>query len=174
MGGRILHRQSYSYQDLAAAPGFTPEMLHERVEEHHHEVIESLRNGSLSFDSALFDSGSATVHSGIEIRMLQFTPRSQDGQAILRVEVMSRGKTEPVAGASIDITIEGAEPSISLQGTSDARGQCELRFAMPSLPADGAALSVRVSTTSARESLRYTLRPKTKSPVNQPQDDSNR
>ena len=174
MGGRILHRQSYSYQELAAAPGFTEEMLRERVEEHHREVIESLRSGSLSFDSALFDSGSATLGAGIEIRIRQFLPRDQDGQAVLRVEVLSRGKTEPVSGASIDITMDGAEPSILLQGTSDANGQCELRFAMPSLPADGAVLSVRASTASAQELLKYTLRPKGKSPANQPQNDSNR
>lgn len=174
VGGRIVHRQSYSYRELAAAHGFTQEMLHERVEEHHREVIESLRNGSLSFDATLFDSGSATVPSAIAIRIMQFVPRGQDGQAILRVEVLNRNQAEPVAGARIGVSIEGAASDLSLQGISDINGQCELRFTMPSLRADGAVFCIKASTVSTQESMKYALRPKAKSPASHPQNDDNR
>jgi hypothetical protein len=168
LGGRILHRRSSSYQEFMATAGFTEERLRHRVEEQHRTVVESLRDGSLAIDASVV-AAAPFPGKAIEIRILKFAAGADGRDASVQIQVLEREKGQPISGAAIELIVEGAPHPLSLQGISDAQGQCELRFAVPAFGNDGAAIVVKAVTPSAQETIRYSLRPKAKSPAREPQ-----
>src|ERR1700679_4227525 len=71
--GRILHRKSSNYEDFAGSPSFTPELLHQRVQNQYRAMIEALRAGALDAEivSATKAASPAGARpAGIQIQFL--------------------------------------------------------------------------------------------------------
>lgn len=163
--GRVLHRRSSSYQELTEAGQATEEVLRRRVEEHHREVIEALRAGSLGIDSTGLETQRAvkTPAHGIDIRLSKFLPVAMAGSATMEIEVSDRLDRQAIAGASIEVTLEGAKEPFRLRGTTDAQGRSQWHFAMPAVGAEGGAFVIKAIVGHADQTIRYSLRPRSKS-----------
>jgi hypothetical protein len=155
--GRVLHRRSTSYADLLAGGAADEDVLRSRVEQQHRDILEGLREGSLLLE----ESGLATA-AAIDVKLRNPTSWLAAGQASLEIEVCARPSGEPVAGAEVEVTIEGAEGArVDFAAQTDARGRALVRFQLPRVadPAK-AALVIRARGAQAQDHLRYRLKPK--------------
>jgi hypothetical protein len=159
--GRVLHRRSQSYQDVAALPGFDEETLRPRVEEQHRTVIEGLRAGSIPIEAGPpGPSGRNLV--AISVQLLNPTSWSAAGTATLEIEVLSRIDRHPLPGAEIEVKLEGTQGPIRYAGKSDEKGRSHLTFPMPRLGPVGAELVIHAAAKAGQDEIRYALRPKPK------------
>jgi hypothetical protein len=155
-GGQVLHRRSASYRDLLGGPALDETALRTRIEQQHREVLEALRAGSLRLEE---DRQAAII-----VKLCNPASWLVAGQATLEVEVLSRTRGEPVAGASVSVSIEGADgakPECAAQTGAD--GRAWLRFPMPSVTQQAvAALVIRARGAHAQDQVRYRLKPRTR------------
>jgi hypothetical protein len=157
--GRVLHRRSQSYQDVAALPGFDEETLRPRVEEQHRAVIEGLRAGSIPVETGSKDPRGRN-RAAISVQLLNPTSWAAAGTATLEIEVLSRADRHPLSGAEIEVKLEGTQGPIRFIGKSDEKGRAQLSFPMPRLGPGGAELVIHAAAKAGQDEIRYALRPK--------------
>ncbi len=165
LDGRVLHRRSSSYEDLAASPDFTEDVRRRRVQENHRAVIEALRTGTLEIESALAVSdgrpGSSST-GGIEVRLISLLPLVLAGNASLEVEVRERIAAQPLPGTRVEVHLEGAHGLSRLEGVTDSQGRLQLYFPLPALGREGVILVIRAESAAGADVLRFAVRPKGK------------
>ena len=157
--GRVLHRRSQSYQDVAALPGFDEETLRPRVEEQHRAVIEGLRAGSIPIEAGSPSPGGRN-RAAISVQLLNPTSWAAAGTATLEIEVLSRADRHPLPGADIEVKLEGTQGPIRFIGKCDEKGRAQLCFPMPRLGPGGAELVIHAAAKAGQDEIRYALRPK--------------
>jgi hypothetical protein len=159
-GGQVVYRRSVGYQDLLRAVGLDESVLGARIEQQHREILEGVRAGSLPLEER---QPMTTV-----VRLCNPTSWLVAGQASLEVEVLSRPERRPVAGADVEVSIEGLGEgeTFQLSSPTDAGGRARLRFSMPSV-ADhpNPTLVIGVRGAAAKDQLRYRLKPKPRDPA---------
>jgi len=154
-GGQVVYRRSVGYQDLLNGATLDDALLGERIEQQHREILEGVRAGSLPLDER--------KPAAVAVRLCNPTSWLVAGQASLEVEVLSRPERRPVAGADVQVSIEGAGDGETSQFASQTSvdGRARLRFRMPQLgDHPNPALVIRVSGAVAGDQLRYRLKPK--------------
>jgi hypothetical protein len=160
-GGRVVYRRSVGYQDLLSAAAPVDEAaLAARIEQQHQEILEGMRDGSLPIEKRYLPA--------ITARLCNPTSWLVAGQASLEVEVLLRPERRPVAGADVQVSIEGAGEGEESQFTSqtDAYGRARLRFRMPLLGDHPSPfLVIRARGAGAEDLLRYRLKAKTPDPA---------
>jgi hypothetical protein len=159
-GGQVVYRRSVGYKDLLGDAGLNESVLGARIEQQHREILEGVRAGLLPLEER---QPMATA-----LRLCNPTSGLVAGRASLEIEVLSRPERRPVAGADVQVSIEGLGEGESSQFSSltDASGRARLRFPMPSL-ADhpNPTLVIGVRGTAAKDQLRYRLKPKPRDPA---------
>lgn len=175
--GRVVHRRSSTYDQLPPAPD-TPG-VRRRVENQHRDVIELLRAGTLKLDTtAAAIPRAATAATGgpaeafaVEIRFAGVPPTIVAGKAKIEIQVVSHGDKQPVAGASVGVMLEGANPPLNVQVETNAGGRATILFPMRGQSLDGAHFVIRARARGAEDVMRIAMRPKaaalsaTKTPV---------
>lgn len=160
--GRIFHRRTSNYTDLAAAPGFSEDALRERVENHHRTVIDAIRDGAIAIPAA--GSGSVPASDdGVQVRLRNANSWLAGGNATLDVQVLRRSDNEPIANANVEANFIGLKEQARFSATTGADGLAQLRFAMPPLGPDGSEMVIRAGSELGSDEVRYALRSKTKS-----------
>jgi hypothetical protein len=154
-GGRVVYRRTVGYQDLLSAGAMDEAALGARIEQQHQEILEGVRDGSLPLEES--------QPAAIAVRLCNPTSWLVDGQVSLEVEVRLRPERRPVAGADVQVSIEGADKGQTslFASQTGADGRARLGFRMPRL-ADhpNPALIIRVRAAGAEDHLRYRLKPK--------------
>lgn len=161
--GRILHRHSYNYSELAASAAFSAEMLRERVEIQHREAIESLRSGAIDAEIAASEE-KAIRAAGIQVQLLNATSWLAAGKVSLELGVVRRADSRPVAGAHIAASIDGALSDGHHSGTSDDQGRAKIVFDLPSLGKGDLALVIKALSDSSKDEIRFSMRSRAKNP----------
>jgi hypothetical protein len=160
--GQILHRRSTSYQDLLAAGQADQVALRVRVEQQHRDILEGLRAGSLPLEPV---GAPIEAAPALKIRLRNAGSWLAAGQATLDIEVCDRKEGQPLAGASVEVIIEGANEPTAATGATDATGCVMLRFPMPHLVhPDAAVLVIKAQLETMQDQLRYHLKPKVHDP----------
>jgi hypothetical protein len=157
--GRVLHRRSQSYRDVAGLPGFDEDSLRPRVEAQHRAVLEGLRAGSIPIEPGL-QTPASRKQAAISVQLLNPTSWVAAGTATLEIEVLSRADSHPLPGAEIEVKLEGTQGPIRFVGKSDEKGRAQLSFPMPRLGPGGAELIIHAAAKSGQDEIRYALRPK--------------
>jgi hypothetical protein len=85
------------------------------------------------------------------------------GSATLELQVIYRQTEQPVSAAAVEITLEGAQQPLCLEGKTDDHGVLQIHFPMPALGAEGGVFVIRVRAGSDEEVIRYTVRARAKS-----------
>lgn len=160
-GGRVFHRRTSNYSDLAAAPGISEEALRERVEAQHRAVIDAVRDGAIAIPAAV-EGGVRASGDGIQVRVRNANSWLAAGKATLDVQVLRRGGSEPVANANVEANITGVTDEARFSATTGDDGVAELRFTMPPLGANGSELVIRAQSEAGNDEVRYALRSKAK------------
>ena len=160
--GRIFHRRTSNYSDLAAAPGFSEDSLRERVENQHRTVIDAIRDGAITIPEVA-DGNNRESNDGIQVRLRNANSWLAAGNATLDVQVLRRGGGEPIANASVEANFTGLSEEARFSTTTGPDGLAQLRFAMPPLGPDGSELVIRAGSESGSDEVRYALRSKAKS-----------
>ncbi len=172
--GRVMYRRVKSYQDLLGNSGGEAEVeaLRERIAAQHRGVIDDLRSGALRFElpsmqgppAMLAARGTIEFPAGIEVRLLNAASWLVAGTASLEIEVRGRETLLPAVGTAVDVSFEGAGPTVRLQAGTDPRGRVALTFPLPKLGPEGGQLVIRASGPAGQDELRYRLKPKTRQP----------
>jgi hypothetical protein len=165
--GRILHRHSYNYSPLAATGDLSAEMLRERVENQHREVIESLREGELDTSIAAAEAR-ALQAGGIQVQLLNSTSWLAAGKVSLEVGVVRKADSVPIAGARIEACIDGALNGGRHAGQSDDQGRVKIEFDLPQLGKGDLALVIEAQAESSKDAIRFSMRSRTKAPQTGP------
>lgn len=170
-GGRVVHRRSTHYRDLAeltADSEARQKILHERLTQQHRDVIAQLQAGTLPLGSQAGKQAqqgqpaqrpAPPAPSGLEVRLLN--PRSwlSAGTATLEIAVRRANAAQGLAGAKVEASVE--EPngdSVAFRTHTDASGQATLIFPVPSALGDGSMLIIRASEGALSNELRFRLR----------------
>jgi hypothetical protein len=164
--GRILHRHVTSYKELRESPEFTEAMLRERLEYQHQEIIADLRAGTLVLehpDAKSAQPSKPAEPAGIQVQLLNPASWITSGTALLQLEVKARGKELRVAGARIEVTLNGAKGPIQFTVQSGRDGRAELSFPVPRISGGGLELIIRASAPAGQDEIRYYLKPKPRS-----------
>lgn len=161
--GHILKRQSASYAEFAGSPHFSPEALQERVENQHREVIEALRDGALDAEIAAAEE-QAIRAAGIQVQLLNPTSWLASGKVALEVAVIRRADNQPVPGARIEASIEGALRNNRHTATSNERGRAKIEFDLPPLGKGDLALVIEAQSDANKEEIRFAMRSRAKIP----------
>jgi hypothetical protein len=162
--GRIFHRRTDDYTELAAQPGFSQEALRLRVEEQHRGVVEGLRSGAIPIPPSALLASSASA-DGIQVKLRNANSWLARGHASLDVEVVRQASGEPVSEAHVEAHLEGAMQDTHFSAITGADGLAQFRFSLPPLGANGAELVIRASAGRHSDEIRYSLRPRQKSPA---------
>jgi hypothetical protein len=161
--GRILHRKSSNYENLAKSPSFTPDELRQQVENQHRAVIEAVRSGALDAEIAAADlANQATRAPGIQIQLLNPDGWLSAGKVSLDVEVSRRADSQPQAGAQVDATIEGALTDAKHSAQSDEKGRAQIQFPLPPLGKGDLALVIEAKADAVKDEIRFSMRSRTK------------
>ncbi len=172
--GRVVHRHSSRYEQLP--PANDPAGLRRRVEHQHREVIEQLRAGKVNIDAAAAPAakadavaaGAAAPPEGafaIEIRFAGVPPTIVAGKAKIEIQVVGHADKQPVAGASVGVMLEGANPPLNVQVETNAGGRATIMFPMRGQSMDGAHFVIRARARGAEDAIRIAMRPKAAVPA---------
>jgi hypothetical protein len=159
-GGRVVYRRTVGYQDLLSGAALDEAALGTRIELQHREILEGVRAGSLPLDER--------KPLAVAVRLCNPTSWLVAGQAALEIEVLSRPERRPLAGADVQVRIEGVtEGEMSQFGSqTGVDGRARLRFRMPQLSDHpNPALIIQVQGTGAQDQLRYRLKPRPRGAV---------
>lgn len=165
-GGQVLHRRSSSYRDLLGSGEPSQAALQQRVEQQHRSVIEELHAGTLKLDRAA--ARRAGRRAGIRVQLLNPATWLVSGSAVLQVEVRARSTGEHVAGANVEVTVEGVRGPTRFAARTTSQGRAELTFPLPELGPGGATLVIRAAGSSGEDEIRYQLRPRAEPSAPQP------
>ena len=161
--GRILHRKSSNYEDFAGSPSFTPDLLHQRVQDQHRAVIEALRSGALDVEIAAAETASQAARpAGIQIQLLNPGSWLSAGRVSLELEVSRRNDRRPQAGAQVDATIEGALRDGTHSTQSDELGRAQIQFPLPPLGKGDLALVIQAKADAHKDEIRFSMRTRQK------------
>jgi len=161
--GRILHRKSSNYEDFAGSPSFTPDLLHQRVQDQHRAVIEALRSGALDAEIAAAESASQAARpAGIQIQLLNPGSWLSAGKVSLELEVSRRNDRRPQVGAQVDATIEGALRDGTHSTQSDELGRAQIQFPLPPLGKGDLALVIQAKADAHKDEIRFSMRTRQK------------
>jgi hypothetical protein len=161
--GRILHRKSSNYEDFAGSPSFTPDLLHQRVQDQHRAVIEALRSGALDVEIAAAEAASQAARpAGIQIQLLNPGSWLSAGRVSLELEVSRRNDRRPQAGAQVDATIEGALRDGTHSTQSDELGRAQIQFPLPPLGKGDLALVIQAKADAHKDEIRFSMRTRQK------------
>lgn len=152
--GHILHRRVTSYRELLDSPGFSEDLLRQRLEEQHRGILEELRSGALWFEAP------GATPSGIQVQLLNPASWFASGTATLEIEVRSCVSKQPLADAQVQVSLEGWSGPVCFARATDAQGRATLSFPMPRLGPGGTELVIRAASANAEDEIRYSLRPK--------------
>lgn len=159
--GHILHRRVSSYYDLLGTPGFNDDALRKKLEEQHRRIIEELRSGELKLEPPAPPAAApAPAPAGIAVQLLNPGSWLAAGTATLEIEVRSRALKQPLAGAKINVSLDGISGPVNFEGSTNAEGRTTLIFPMPRLGPGGTELVIRAAAEGAEDEIRYSLRPK--------------
>ena len=165
--GRVLHRRSSDYAEFAASDEFTPETLHQRVEQQHRAIIEELRSGALTTEPAA--PAEQPPAGGIQIQLLNAQAWLSAGNVSLEVEIRGRADQQPQTGVQVEARIEGALLNARHEGTSDDQGRVRIQFPVPPLGKGDLALVIQASGQAGKDELRFAMRSRAKvAPVSSP------
>jgi hypothetical protein len=159
--GRVLHRLSSNYDELAASAEFTPEILRDRVEGQHRGVINDLRDGQLAAEIAAALE-TARREGGIQVQLLNPQSWLSAGNVSLEVEIVGRADRQPQAGVEVEAAIEGASENSRHRGTSDDQGRARIQFPLPPLGKGDLALVIQAKTAAAKDEIRFAMRSRAK------------
>jgi hypothetical protein len=161
--GRILHRKSSHYENLAGSPLFTPETLRQQVQDQHRSVIEALRSGHLDAEIAVAELASQAARpAGIQIQLLNPGSWLSAGKVSLELEVSRRADRRPQPGAQVDATIEGALRDGRHSAQSDDQGRAHIQFPLPPLGKGDLALVIQAQADAAKDEIRFSMRTREK------------
>jgi hypothetical protein len=161
--GRILHRKSSNYEDFAGSPSFTPDLLHQRVQDQHRAVIEALRSGALDAEIAAAETASQAARpAGIQIQLLNPGSWLSAGKVSLELEVSRRNDRRPQIGAQVDATIEGALRDGTHSTQSDELGRAQIQFPLPPLGKGDLALVIQAKADAHKDEIRFSMRTRQK------------
>ena len=161
--GRILHRKSSNYEDFAGSPSFTPDLLHQRVQDQHRAVIEALRSGALDVEIAAAEAASQAARpAGIQIQLLNPGSWLSAGEVSLELEVSRRNDRRPQVGAQVDATIEGALRDGTHSTQSDELGRAQIQFPLPPLGKGDLALVIQAKADAYKDEIRFSMRTRQK------------
>jgi hypothetical protein len=161
--GRVVHRQSSSYEDWVVSADFTPDKLQHRVAEQHRAVIEQLRSGALDTEIARASEQEAEA-SGIEAELLNPGSWLSAGQIGLEIEIRRRSDRKPVPGAQVHAMIEGALQESRHEATSDEHGRARIQFPLPPLGKGDLALVIHARAEHGTAHIRFAMRSRAKTP----------
>jgi hypothetical protein len=160
--GAILQRKSSGYAHFAESEFFSPEALHERVENQHREMIEAIRAGELDAEFAEAEEKAATG-AGIQVQLLNATSWLAEGRVSLELEITRRADSQPIAGARVEASIDGALREGRHEGTSDYQGRAKIEFDLPPLGKGDLALVINAHSDSLQDEIRFSMRSRAKS-----------
>lgn len=160
--GRILHRRSSNYSDLASAAGYSETVVRERVENQHRAVIDAIRDGAIPIPDAS-ESSAGSNAADIQVWLRNADSWRAGGTATLDVQVVHRNGGHGAANANVEAYFTSAKQEARFAATTGDNGLAQLRFAMPPLGPDGCELVIRAFTESGSDEVRYALRSKPKS-----------
>jgi hypothetical protein len=185
--GRVLHRRTNNYIDLLPMNEDRRPALKLRVDEQHRKVLEEMQSGSLllaiprpaippsqSVVNAI-DEPKETASARGETTKTPVLPRKLNielinakswlagKQATLQISVKEESGV-PVAGAKIDVQIDGSAENHTYVAESGIDGQAQVDFAMPKIASAEAAMVIRAEENAGRGQLRFALRAKPKVP----------
>lgn len=161
--GRVLYRQSRSYEHFAKSSEFNMEDLRERVEEQHRSVIEDLQSGILDEEiTAATQKGMRAA--GIQVQLLNPKSWLSGGDVSLELEILRRGDRQPEVGVQVEASIEGALRDGRYTGKSDERGRVRLQFPLPPAGKDDLTLVIQARNESSADEIRYFVRARPKAP----------
>jgi hypothetical protein len=161
--GRILHRKSSNYEDFAGSPSFTPDLLHQRVQDQHRAVIEALRSGALDPEIAAAEAATQAARpAGIQIQLLNPGSWLSAGKVSLELEVSRRNDRRPQAGAQVDAIIEGALRDGTHSTQSDELGRAQIQFPLPPLGKGDLALVIQAKADAHQDEIRFSMRTRQK------------
>jgi len=161
--GRVVHRRSHNYGELAASSAFDPRELRQLVEQRHRIVIEDLRAGSLNSDIAVAGE-QARRAAGIQVQLLNPGSWLSGGHVSLDVEILSRADRSPAVGAYVDAAVEGALEPVRHSGTTDDQGRVRIEFPLPPLGKGDLALVIQARADAAKDEIRFAMRSRPKTP----------
>ena len=160
--GRIFHRRTSNYSDLATAPGFSDDALRKRVESQHRAVMDAIRDGVIAIPAAAA-GGLRALDEGIQVRLRNANSWLAGGTATLEVQVLRRKDNVPIANANVEAAFAGMKEEARFSATTGADGLAQLRFAMPPLGPNGSEMAIRARSEMGSDEVRYALRSKPKS-----------
>lgn len=161
-GGQILHRRNSNYSDMVDAPAYSEQALAERVENQHRSVIEEVRSGAISIPPASAQANRS--EQGIQVLLRNANSWVANGRATLDVQVLKRADRAPVSDANVEAYLNGLGENARFTGKTAADGVAQIRFAMPSVSAQGGELVIRADAggSEAVDEIRFALRAKSK------------
>ncbi len=168
--GRVMYRRVKTFEDPSAGASPDSDALRKQLEIQHESVVGDLRTGVLKFEVPGPGPKPHTLAApiefpkGIEIVLLNAGSWLAAGTASLEIEVRGRATSKLVAGVTIEVTLEGAEPPLRLQAGTDPRGRVSLMFPMPKLAAGEGALLIRASGAAGQDEVRYRVKPRVQIP----------
>jgi len=172
-GGRVIHRRSTDYQDLAelaADSEARQQVLHQRLAQQHRDVIAQLEAGALPPSTQAGRQPQKSVppiQPGLEVRLLNPGSWLTFSNATLEIEVrrpgMATGAAQDFVEAKVEAAIEDpGGDSVAFRTKTDPSGHVTLKFPIPSTIAEGAELVIRAAEGSLSTELRFRIRARQK------------
>jgi hypothetical protein len=189
--GRVLHRRTNNYFDLLPLNEDRQQALKLRTDEQHHTVLEEMQSGVLqlaipqptsAMSEAQHTAGLSINHPESETSSTSAEPAPVPALQIPRKLVIELSNPRswlsgkhaalhlsvneedgnPVAGAKIDVHIDGSAEHQIYTAVSDVDGQAVVEFAMPKITGTEAAIAIHAAEEEGRGQLRFALRAKPK------------
>ena len=167
LSGRVVHKRSTSYQDLAGGalePEEVAKHLRERISRQHREVVAQLEGGKLALNAASAAStqvAEAVSRDGLEVHLVNPKSWLASGKATLEVELCRSGTSETVGSANVELFLEADKSrSAPIRTIADDKGRATLSFAFPATVAEGTALVIRATDGDLYGELRFRLKAK--------------
>ena len=191
--GRVLHRRTNNYFDLLPLDEDRQQALKLRLDEQHHTVLEEMQSGALQLaipqpTSAMSQAQHASTAGSSSTAEEVHPPPAEsaaipvaNGQRKLTIDLTNprswlSGKRaalqllvkedngDPVAGAKIDVHIDGSAEHQIYSAISGGNGLALVEFAMPRITAAEAAIAIHAEEKEGRGHLKFSLRAKPKVP----------
>lgn len=179
--GRVLHRRTNNYFDLLPMNEDRQQALKLRVDEQHHTVLEEMQSGVLQLaipqstvppPPAVANPADNSVGILLEppiatrklnIGLVNAKSWLAGKHATLKIFV-KEDNGNPVAGAKIDVHIEGSAYQQPYRSESGTDGQAQIDFEMPKITSAEAAMVILAEESGGHGQLRFALRAKPKVP----------
>ncbi len=171
--GHVLHRRTNSYYDLLPLTPETTQIVQQRLNAQHLQVMEEIRSGAMRLTPAPVPKPAAAAPAAppagpapgdLQIELLNPRNWLAGSNAHLELHVKFRATQAPVSGARVEAHIEGAATPAIFVAQTGGDGQATLKFPMPRLGGE-AALVLFAAHGPEHTQIRFQLRAKPKSPA---------